>query len=98
MAYELWSARTGFKATDNVIHRLIRGAIQTGAFSTICAAGNLIFFSASTVSKTSEWTPNDISFSCFTEDPIIWHVRDPFGSHLHERKDLPYSVRCQIMS
>lgn len=44
MAYTLWRSKTGYRKTDSVIHRLIRGAIQTGVFSTIFAAGDLICF------------------------------------------------------
>ncbi|EKM74884.1 hypothetical protein AGABI1DRAFT_116689 [Agaricus bisporus var. burnettii JB137-S8] len=44
MAYVLWKSKTGFRNTDNVIHKLIRGAVQTGIFATIFAAGDLISF------------------------------------------------------
>ncbi|KXN90292.1 hypothetical protein AN958_04325, partial [Leucoagaricus sp. SymC.cos] len=44
MVFVLWKSKTGYKKTDSVIHRLIRGAIQTGIFSTIFAAGDLICF------------------------------------------------------
>ncbi|KAJ3562531.1 hypothetical protein NP233_g9514 [Leucocoprinus birnbaumii] len=47
MAFTLWRAKTGYRKTDSVIHRLIRGAIQTGIFSTIFAAGDIICFIAS---------------------------------------------------
>jgi hypothetical protein len=44
MAYVLWKSRTGFRTTDSVIYKLIRGAIQTGIFATVFAAGDLISF------------------------------------------------------
>lgn len=47
MAYVLWKSKTGFRNTDNVIHKLIRGAVQTGIFATIFAAGDLISFGKS---------------------------------------------------
>jgi len=47
MAYALWSSKTGYRKTDSVIHSLIRCAIQTGIFSTIFAAGDLICFATS---------------------------------------------------
>jgi len=47
MSYVLWKSKTGYKKTDSVIHRLIRGAIQIGIFSTIFAAGDLFSFAFS---------------------------------------------------
>jgi len=47
MTYVLWKSKTGYKRTDSVIHRLIRGAIQIGIFSTIFAAGDLFSFAFS---------------------------------------------------
>ncbi|KAG9308019.1 hypothetical protein JVU11DRAFT_12671 [Chiua virens] len=38
--------RGGFRRTDNVINRLIRGAIQTGLFAGIFSLGDLIAFAA----------------------------------------------------
>ncbi|ESK90964.1 hypothetical protein Moror_16362 [Moniliophthora roreri MCA 2997] len=37
-------SRTGFRATDNIINKLIRGAIQTGFFVTVFALGDLFSF------------------------------------------------------
>ena len=37
-------SRTGFRRTDTVINRLIRGAIQTGLFSSIFALADLFSF------------------------------------------------------
>ncbi|KAF5356928.1 hypothetical protein D9756_006506 [Leucocoprinus leucothites] len=56
MAYTLWRSKTGYRKTDSVIHRLIRGAIQTGVFSTIFAAGDLICFICSP--KTQLYDPD----------------------------------------
>ncbi|KAF7798961.1 hypothetical protein EIP86_010190 [Pleurotus ostreatoroseus] len=44
LGWLLWSAKTGFQRTDTVLNRLIRGAIQTGFFAAIFAAGDLITF------------------------------------------------------
>lgn len=40
----LWKAKTGVKKTDAVIHRLIRGAVQTGFFAVVFSLGDLICF------------------------------------------------------
>jgi hypothetical protein len=40
----LMKSRTGFHRTDSVIHRLVRGAIQTGLFASIFALGDLCTF------------------------------------------------------
>ncbi|KAH8079816.1 hypothetical protein BXZ70DRAFT_960640 [Cristinia sonorae] len=40
----LWRSRTGFRKTDSVLHRLIRGAIQTGLFAGIFSLGDLATF------------------------------------------------------
>ena len=37
-------SRTGFRKTDTVINRLIRGAIQTGLFAGLFSLGDLITF------------------------------------------------------
>jgi hypothetical protein len=37
-------SRTGFRKTDTILNRLIRGAIQTGLFAGIFSMGNLITF------------------------------------------------------
>jgi hypothetical protein len=37
-------SRTGFRKTDTILNRLIRGAIQTGLLSVIFSAGDLITF------------------------------------------------------
>jgi len=37
-------SRTGFRKTDSVINRLIRGAIQTGLFAGLFSLGDLITF------------------------------------------------------
>lgn len=41
-------SRTGFTATDDVITRLIRGTIQTGAATTIFAIADVVLFASST--------------------------------------------------
>ena len=38
-------SRTGFRKTDTVLNRLIRGAIQTGLFASIFSVANLIAIS-----------------------------------------------------
>jgi len=40
----LYRSRTGFKKTDSVINRLIRGAVQTGLFAVIFSLGDLVTF------------------------------------------------------
>lgn len=40
----LWRSKTGFRKTDHVIHRLMRGSIQTGLFAGIFSMGDLITF------------------------------------------------------
>ncbi|EIW83156.1 hypothetical protein CONPUDRAFT_89135 [Coniophora puteana RWD-64-598 SS2] len=44
MTYMLSRSRTGFQKTDNVINRLIRGAVQTGLFAGIFSLGDMITF------------------------------------------------------
>lgn len=44
LGYILYRSRTGFKKTDSVINRLIRGAVQTGLFAVIFSLGDLITF------------------------------------------------------
>lgn len=44
MTYMLSKSRTGFQKTDNVINRLIRGAVQTGLFAGIFSLGDMITF------------------------------------------------------
>lgn len=39
-------SRTGFRKTDTILNRLIRGAIQTGLFAGIFSIGDLITFIA----------------------------------------------------
>ncbi|RDB29913.1 hypothetical protein Hypma_014087 [Hypsizygus marmoreus] len=51
MARLLYRSRTGFRNTDTVIKRLIRGAIQTGCFAAIFVMGDLIAFLVSTDSN-----------------------------------------------
>ncbi|PWN28356.1 hypothetical protein BDZ90DRAFT_250814 [Jaminaea rosea] len=48
LVWTLRKSRTGFTATDDVITRLIRGTIQTGAATTIFALADLILFCGST--------------------------------------------------
>ncbi|EIW74345.1 hypothetical protein CONPUDRAFT_147720 [Coniophora puteana RWD-64-598 SS2] len=40
----LLRVRTGVRQTDRLIHRLIRGAIQTGVFAGVCVLANLLTF------------------------------------------------------
>jgi len=40
----LWRSRTGFRKTDSVLYRLMRGAIQTGLFAGIFSLGDLATF------------------------------------------------------
>lgn len=44
MTYSLSRSRTGFRKTDTLINRLIRGAIQTGLFASIFALADLFSF------------------------------------------------------
>lgn len=44
LSYVLFKLRTGFRQTDTVLKRLIRGAIQTGVFASIFSLGDLISF------------------------------------------------------
>jgi len=44
LAIALSRARTGFRRTDTIINRIIRGAIQTGLFASIFALGDLFSF------------------------------------------------------
>ncbi|KIP04978.1 hypothetical protein PHLGIDRAFT_170506 [Phlebiopsis gigantea 11061_1 CR5-6] len=44
LGYILARSKTGFSRTDNVLNRLIRGAIQTGLFAGIFSIGDLITF------------------------------------------------------
>ncbi|KAF8078980.1 hypothetical protein FPV67DRAFT_89118 [Lyophyllum atratum] len=44
LSYVLTRSRTGFRKTDTIINRLIRGAIQTGTFSSLFAVGDLVSF------------------------------------------------------
>jgi hypothetical protein len=37
-------SKTGFRRTDTIINRLIRGAIQTGLFASMFALGDLFSF------------------------------------------------------
>ncbi|KAH8094483.1 hypothetical protein BXZ70DRAFT_1034476 [Cristinia sonorae] len=44
LSLTLWRSRTGFRRTDTVLNRLIRGAIQTGLFAGIFSMGDLATF------------------------------------------------------
>ena len=44
MIFVLSRSRTGFRKTDTIINRLIRGAIQTGLFASIFALADLFSF------------------------------------------------------
>lgn len=44
LTYALASSRTGFRKTDTIINRIIRGAVQTGLFCSIFALGDLFSF------------------------------------------------------
>ncbi|KAJ8517919.1 hypothetical protein ONZ45_g4950 [Pleurotus djamor] len=44
LVFVLWRAKTNFRATDTVINRLIRGAIQTGLFASIFSLGDMLAF------------------------------------------------------
>lgn len=44
LTYVLSRSRTGFRKTDTIINRLIRGAIQTGLFASIFALADLFSF------------------------------------------------------
>ncbi|KAJ6612731.1 hypothetical protein B0H10DRAFT_287254 [Mycena sp. CBHHK59/15] len=44
LTYILSRSKTGFRRTDSIINRLIRGAIQTGLFVSIFALGDLFSF------------------------------------------------------
>ncbi|EKM84080.1 hypothetical protein AGABI1DRAFT_110668 [Agaricus bisporus var. burnettii JB137-S8] len=44
LSYSLSRSRTGFRKTDTLINRLIRGAIQTGLFASIFALADLFSF------------------------------------------------------
>ncbi|KAL0576890.1 hypothetical protein V5O48_005097 [Marasmius crinis-equi] len=44
LTFVLSRSRTGFRRTDHILNRLIRGAVQTGLFVTIFALGDLISF------------------------------------------------------
>jgi thioester reductase-like protein len=44
LTYILSRSRTGFRKTDTIINRLIRGAIQTGLFASIFALADLFSF------------------------------------------------------
>lgn len=85
MAHVLWRSKTGYRRTDSVIHRLIRGAVQTGVFSTFFAAGDLICFGACTgivfreVSRVYLWY-----YSCLAQHAAIRHVCYPPWSRLHK--------------
>ncbi|KAI0078275.1 hypothetical protein K474DRAFT_1706666 [Panus rudis PR-1116 ss-1] len=46
LIYILWNSRTGFRKTDSVLYRLMRGAIQTGLFAGIFSIADLITFLA----------------------------------------------------
>ncbi|CAL1713154.1 unnamed protein product [Somion occarium] len=44
LTYILLRSKTGFRKTDTVLNRLIRGAIQTGVFASIFSLGDLLTF------------------------------------------------------
>jgi len=44
LTYHLQQNKTGFAATDDVVNRIIRLTVQTGAVTAICAIVDLIFF------------------------------------------------------
>ena len=44
LTWLLWRSRTGFRRTDTVLYRLIRGAIQTGLFAGIFSIADLATF------------------------------------------------------
>ena len=44
LSYVLSRSRTGFRRTDTIINRLIRGAIQTGLFASVFALADLFSF------------------------------------------------------
>jgi hypothetical protein len=44
LTYSLARSRTGFRSTDSVINRLIRGTIQTGLFASLLALADLFSF------------------------------------------------------
>lgn len=44
LTYAFARSKTGFRKTDTVINRLIRGSIQTGLFVSIFALGDLFTF------------------------------------------------------
>ncbi|KIK08346.1 hypothetical protein K443DRAFT_672371 [Laccaria amethystina LaAM-08-1] len=44
LSFVLGRSRTGFRRTDTIINRLIRGAVQTGLFVSIFALGDLFSF------------------------------------------------------
>lgn len=44
LSYALSRSRTGFRRTDTIINRLIRGAIQTGLFASIFALADMFSF------------------------------------------------------
>jgi thioester reductase-like protein len=44
LTFVLSRSRTGFRKTDTIINRLIRGAIQTGLFASIFALADLFSF------------------------------------------------------
>lgn len=48
LVWTLQKSRTGFAATDDIITRLIRGTLQTGAATTVFAVTDLITFCVST--------------------------------------------------
>ncbi|KAF9526426.1 hypothetical protein CPB83DRAFT_837351 [Crepidotus variabilis] len=44
LTYMLARSKTGFRKTDSIINRMIRGAVQTGLFASIFALGDLFSF------------------------------------------------------
>lgn len=44
LIFLLWRSKTGFRKTDSVVNRLMRGAVQTGLFAGIFSAADLATF------------------------------------------------------
>lgn len=44
LSFVLSRSKTGFRRTDTILNRLIRGAVQTGLFVSIFALGDLFSF------------------------------------------------------
>lgn len=44
LCWSLWRSRTGFRKTDSLLYRVMRGAVQTGLFVTVFALGDMFSF------------------------------------------------------